>query len=145
MKEKLIISCLCGIIIIFCLLNAGTGPEGQRKRSGYEDKSRIIENSYVVIYTSVLQDEKTRDFEKKFTKVVEDYSLSNKILYLDLTEQYNNKKLYNSIVDKYELLNMPCIIIFKDGTLHDIYSISDRNYDVNLLVSYLKIKGVIYD
>jgi len=105
----------------------------------------LIENNYVVIYTSVLQDEKTRDFEKKFTKVVEDYSLSNKILYLDLTEQYNNKKLYNSIVDKYELLNMPCIIIFKDGTLHDIYSISDRNYDVNLLVSYLKIKGVIYD
>ena len=49
MKEKLIISCLCGIIIIFCLLNAGTGPEGQRKRSGYEDKSRIIENSYVVM------------------------------------------------------------------------------------------------
>ena len=105
----------------------------------------LVENKSVIIYVSFLQDDKTRYFEKNFIKVVEEYSLNSKILYLDLTEQYNNKKLYYSIADKYNLLDMPCIIIFNDGIVRDVYSIEDRNYDINLLVSYLKIKGVIYD
>jgi hypothetical protein len=105
----------------------------------------LVENNYVVIYASVLQDEKIRSFEKKFRKIVEEYSLNNRIIYLDLTEQYNDKKLYESILNKYNFLNMPCIIIFKDGIINDIYSISDRNYDINLLLNYLRIKGVIYD
>lgn len=49
MKEKLIISCLCAGIIILCLFNAGTGPKGRKIQTGYEDKSRIIENNYVVM------------------------------------------------------------------------------------------------
>ena len=105
----------------------------------------LVENNSIIIYASVLQDDKIRSFEKKFIKVVEEYSLNNKILYLDLTEQYKNKKLYDSIANKYNLLDMPCIIIFNDGIVRDVYSIEDRNYDINLLVSYLKIKGVIYD
>ena len=105
----------------------------------------LIENKNVIVYTSILYDEESRNFEKKFTKVIKDYSLSNKIIYLDLTEQYKDKNLYSFIVDKYNLLDLPCIIIFNDGIANDIYSIEDRNYDINLLVSYLKIKGVIYD
>ena len=105
----------------------------------------LVENKSVIIYVSVLQDNKIKKFEQNFINVIEDYSLNNKILYLDLTEQYKNKKLYNSIATKYNLLDMPCIIIFNDGIVLDVYSIEDRNYDINLLVSYLKIKGVIYD
>ena len=40
---------------------------------------------------------------------------------------------------------MPCILLFDNGRVSDVYSIEDRNYDLELLVSYLKIKGVIYD
>ena len=105
----------------------------------------LIENKNVIVYTSNLYDEKSRNFEKKFVKIIEDYSLSNKIIYLDLTEQYKDKNLYNFIVDKYNLLDLPCIITFNNGIVDDIYSIEDRNYDINLLISYLKIKEIIYD
>lgn len=105
----------------------------------------LIENKNVIVYASILYDEKSRNFEKKFIKVIDDYSLSNKIIYLDLTEQYKEKNLYNSIVDKYNLLDLPCIITFNNGIVDDIYSIEDRNYDINLLISYLKIKEIIYD
>ena len=105
----------------------------------------LVENKEVIIYVSVLEDDRIRNFEKNFIRVVEEYSLNNKILYLYLTKQYKNDKLYNSIVNKYNLLDMPCILVFSDGIVRDVYSIEDRNYDINLLVSYLKIKGVIYD
>lgn len=105
----------------------------------------LVENKNVVIYVSVLQNEDTRRFEKKFIKIIDEYSLNNSILYLDLTEQYNDKELFSYIENKYNLLDMPCIIIFNNGKVYDVFSIEDRNYDVNLLVSYLKIKEIIND
>lgn len=104
----------------------------------------LIENKDVIIYVSVLDDYKTRNFEKKFVKIIDEYSLSN-ILYLNLTEEYKNKRLFDEIESKYKLLDTPCIIIFKDGIVIDVYSIEDRNYDTDLLISYLRIKGVIND
>lgn len=105
----------------------------------------LVENKDVVIYISFLQDDATRKFEKNFKKIVDVYSLNNSILYLDLTEQYNDSNLFNDIKNKYTLPDMPCIVIFKDGIVDDVYSIEDKDYDIDLLVSYLKIKGVIYD
>lgn len=105
----------------------------------------LVENKDVVIYISFLQDDATRKFEKNFKKIVDVYSLNNSILYLDLTEQYNDSNLFNDIKNKYTLSDMPCIVIFKDGIVDDVYSIEDKDYDIDLLVSYLKIKGVIYD
>lgn len=106
----------------------------------------LIENKNVIIYVSILDDENTRNFEKKFKRVINKYSLNSSILYMNLTDEYyNNNKLFNSIKEKYQLVDMPCIITFEDGKVSDIYSIKRYNYDIELLVSYLRIKGVIYD
>lgn len=105
----------------------------------------LVENKNVVIYTSVLSDEKTRNFEKKFKRVVNQYFFNSNMLYLDLTDEYSDNKLFNNIKNKYHLSDMPCIVIFENGIVSDVYNISYYNYDIELLVSYLRIKGVIYD
>ena len=105
----------------------------------------LVENKDVVIYISILEDAETRKFEKNFKKIIEQYSLNNSILYLDLTNEYKDDNLFNKIKSKYSLHDIPCVVIFRDGNVNDVYSIKDRNYDIDLLVSYLKIEGVIDD
>ena len=64
---------------------------------------------------------------------------------MDLSKEKNDINLYNSIVNKYQLKDLPCIVIFKNGVIDDVYSVDNTDYDIDLLVSYLKIEGVIDD
>ena len=105
----------------------------------------LVENKDAVLYVSALNNTDIRNFENRFKQIISKYSLNNKILYLNLTNEYKDNELYNDIKNKYSILDMPCIIIFKDNQVDDVYSIKNRNYDIDLLVSYLKIKDVIYD
>lgn len=103
----------------------------------------LVENKDVIIYVSVLDNEETRMFEKRFKKIVNDYSLSNSMLYLNLTEE--NKKILNIFKEKYNIISLPCIIIFNNGSVVDVYNIANNDYDLELLVSYLRIEGIIND
>lgn len=109
-----------------------------------ELETYLVENKNAVIYVSTLGN-KERIFEKKFGVVINRYSLNSRILYLDLTEEYKNNKLFTDIKNKYKLQKTPCIVIFKNGLVDDVYSIYEHDYDLELLTSYLRIKGVIYD
>ena len=104
----------------------------------------LVENKDVFIYISILEN-KSKKFEKKFAEIINKYSLDKSILYLDLTEEQKNNKLFNNIKNKYNIQNLPSIIVFKNGVVDDVYSIDEHDYDLELLVSYLRIKGVIYD
>ena len=53
----------------------------------------ITENKEAYVYVSILEDKEIRDFEKKFKTVIINKSLKDSMLYLDLTETYNNKEL----------------------------------------------------
>lgn len=99
----------------------------------------LVENKSVILYISSLSDNETRRFEKKFRDVINRYSLNNDILYLDFTNQDN------SLLHKYNILDLPCLVIFDDGNVIDTYSIKNNHYDIELLISYLKIEGVIND
>ena len=105
----------------------------------------LIENKNVVLYISALDDENTRMFEKKFKNVITEYSLNNSLLYMDLSSEKNDSSLFETILNKYNLHDLPCIMIFKDGIMDEFYSIKNTKYDVDLLISYLKIEGVIND
>lgn len=48
MREKLIISVLCGVVIILSFMNGGTGPEGRIQENSYGDRLRVQEENYVV-------------------------------------------------------------------------------------------------
>ena len=102
----------------------------------------LVENKNVVVYVSELNDE-TRKFENKFRKIVNKYSLNNSMLYLNLTDE--NKKIVNNFKSSFNIESLPCIIFFDNEIVYDIYEISKNKYDLDLLVSYLKIKGVIND
>jgi len=105
----------------------------------------LIENKNFIVYISELNDEKTRMFEKKFKNIIDDYSFNDIMLYLNLTEEKKNNSLYNDIKMKYKFESLPCLVIFKDGDVYDVYNIAYNDYDIELFVSYLKIEGVIDD
>ena len=105
----------------------------------------LVENKNVALYISVLDNDQTRNFEKKFKNVINEYLLNDNLLYMDLSKEKNDINLYNSIVNKYQLKDLPCIVIFKNGVIDDVYSVDNTDYDIDLLVSYLKIVGVIDD
>ena len=109
----------------------------------------LIENKSTVIYSSVVGSQKTSDFEKKFIKVIQDKSLKNSILYLDLTEVVKNKTIKKELLEKYPELNNnikdPLIIIFNNDKVIRIYNIKDNNYNIDSLIEFLEKEDIIYD
>ena len=110
----------------------------------------LVENKDAVIYSSVLEDQKIRNFEKKFKNIIIKNSLNNDILYLDLTEELKDKNITKDIKETYninnqDIANTPSIMIFKDGNLYSIYNIKDNNYNINNLVDYLEEEDIIND
>ena len=110
----------------------------------------LVENKDAVIYSSVLEDQKIRHFEKKFKNIIIKNSLNNDILYLDLTEELKDKNITKDIKETYninnqDIANTPSIMIFKDGKLYSIYNIKDNNYNINNLVDYLEEEDIIND
>ena len=104
----------------------------------------LVENKNFVLYVSVL-DDKTRNFENKFKYIIEKYSLNNSLLYLDLTEESRNAFLYETVLNEYRLMDLPCIVIFDNGNISDVYSIDDNKYDIDLLISFFRLRGIIND
>lgn len=109
----------------------------------------LIENKSTVIYSSVVGSQKTSNFEKKFVKVIQDNSLKNSILYLDLTEVVKNKTIKKELLEKYPELNNnikdPLIIIFNNDKVIRIYNIKDNNYNIDSLIEFLEKEDIIYD
>lgn len=109
----------------------------------------LIENKSTVIYSSVVGSPKTSNFEKKFVKIIQDNSLKNSILYLDLTEVVKNKNTKKELLEKYPELNNnikdPLIIIFNNDKVIRIYNIKDNNYNIDSLIEFLEKEDIIYD
>lgn len=109
----------------------------------------LIENKSTVIYSSVVGSSKTSNFEKKFIKVIQDKSLKNSILYLDLTEVVKNKTIKKELLEKYPELNNnikdPLIIIFNNDKVIRIYNIKDNNYNIDSLIEFLEKEDIIND
>ena len=110
----------------------------------------IAENKDAYIYVSVLENQDIRDFEIKFKTTIMDNSLKNEILYLDLTTIYNDLDEINKLKKEYTINNkditdVPCILVFKDGSLYKIYDIKENNYDVEKIELFLQEEGVKLD
>lgn len=102
----------------------------------------LIENPNTIIYVSVLENKEVRDFEKKFKKLFINNEIDNKILYLDITNEINDKSVKEMLKERYSInsvsiLNVPNIIVFDDGNLKTIYSISGDNYDIDRIKLFI--------
>lgn len=110
----------------------------------------ITENKNAIVYVSVLEKQDIRNFEKNFKNIIIKNSLKKEVLYLDITEVYNNKKEFNNAKNKYNInnkniSNLPCIMIFEEGNLTDIYDIKENNYDIDELEDFLEEEGIEID
>lgn len=103
----------------------------------------LVENPNCVIYVSKLEDDKIRDFEKKFRNSLKSKDIDRDILYMNITDELKNKKLKKNMKQEYflensSLIDVPNISIFENGELKLIYNISDNGYDIKKLEKFLK-------
>lgn len=145
------------IVVIYLFLWKNTYDNNKLSESILDDyllvinynelNNYLIENNDVIIYVSKLGDKNIRNFENKFKNVINKYNLNNKILYLDLTNELQDNSIKNEINMKYGngMLEVPSIIVIKNGKVLDIYDIKDNDYNIRLLEKYLEKEDVIND
>lgn len=106
----------------------------------------IVENKDAVIYTSVLNDVNIRLFENKFKNVIVKNNLNSSILYLDLTNEIKDNNVLLKMEKKYGTkIEVPSVMVFRDGVLTDVYNIKEDNYNIKKLEKYLEKEVVIND
>lgn len=106
----------------------------------------IVENKDAVIYTSVLNDVNIRLFENKFKNVIVKNNLNSSILYLDLTDEIKDNNVLLKMKKKYGTkVDIPSVMVFRDGVLTDVYNIKEDNYNIKKLEKYLEKEVVIND
>ena len=102
-----------------------------------EQDDYIIENKNAIIYVSKLGDEKINKFEKSFKNMVVENDLRNSMLYLDVTNDN-----FDIVKEKLQInTSLPCIIVYTNGKITDVYSITNNNYDMKKLNKYLNRIG----
>ena len=102
----------------------------------------IVENPDTIVYVSVLEDENIREFEKKFKIKYKNNQINNELLYMNITDDIKNNDLKSEMISKYSvnslnITDVPLIMVFENGILNSIYSISDNEYDIDKLVVYI--------
>ena len=102
----------------------------------------IVENPNSIVYVSVLENEDIREFEKKFKVKYKNNQINNEVLYMNITSDIVDSNLKKEMIDKYSvnslnITSVPLIMVFEDGKLSSIYSISDNNYDIDKVVVYI--------
>ena len=102
----------------------------------------LVENPNTIVYVSILEDETIRDFEKKFKYKYKNREIDNELLYMNVTDLVKDKNIRNDMISKYnindlDILDVPCVLVFTDGILKSIYSVSDNEYDIERFTIYL--------
>ena len=102
----------------------------------------VVENPNTIVYVSVLEDDKIRGFEKQFKNKYRNNEIENDVLYMNITDDIRNTNIKEDMDDRYVLndlsiTDVPCVLVFNDGLLKSIYSVSDNNYDIERFTIYL--------
>ena len=103
----------------------------------------LVENPDSIIYVSIRNDDRVRNFERELKSSIKNNKISKKMLYMDITDQLNDKKISKELKNKYSLgyaniLDVPNILVFEDGKLNFIYSISENGYNIKKVQLFLE-------
>ena len=103
----------------------------------------LVENENAIIYVSVLENSDIRNFEKKFKNVIKNNQLDKNILYMDITEVINDNKIKIDMDSRYivnlvKMSDVPSIVVFENGLLKSVYSISNNDYDIEKVKLFIK-------
>ena len=107
-----------------------------------ELENYLIESPDAIIYVSVLEDKRIREFEKSFKIVFRKHEIDNNILYLNITDELKDKKKIKEMQSKYYIGNkticdVPSILVFDNSKLRTIYNIAENDYDVDRVKEFL--------
>ena len=110
----------------------------------------ITENPNSIIYVSVLEDEKIRNFEKKLKNVLKNKEMDSMILYLDITDDIKKRNVKKEMIDRFSInsismVDVPCVLVIKDSKLNSIYSVTSNNYSVDKFENFIDSVGEIND
>ena len=98
----------------------------------------VIENPDTLVYVSILEDEKIRTFEKEFKNKYKNDLVDNDILYMNITDDISDiKKDSKYILNDLSIVDVPCLLYFKDSELKSIYSIELNDYDIERFLIYV--------
>ena len=103
----------------------------------------LIENPNTVLYVSVLENEKIREFEKEFKKSLKNHEINQTVLYMDITNDVKDSKIKDELLVKYGISynNLPVILVLNNGSLTRNMSISDNNYDIKIIEEFINSVG----
>ena len=102
----------------------------------------IVENPDTIVYVSVLEDEKIREFEKELKNKYREKEIDNEILYMNITDDIKNNDIKDDMIEKFsingiDVTDVPSVLVFSDGKLDSIYSVSDNDYDIDKFLVYI--------
>lgn len=102
----------------------------------------VVENPNTIVYVSVLEDEKIREFEKQLKNKYKNDEIMNEVLYMNITDDLMNKNIKNEMISKYSvnslnITNVPCVLVFNNGVLSSIYNVKDNDYNIDRFTIYL--------
>ncbi len=103
----------------------------------------LIENPNTILYVSVLENEKIREFEKEFKKSLKNHEINQTVLYMDITNDIKDSKIKDELLAKYGISynNLPVILVLNNGSLMRNMSISDNSYDIKIIKEFINSVG----
>ena len=107
----------------------------------------VLDNPSSIIYVCVANDDKCRDFEKKFKKFIENNELGDEIVYLNTTglEQDSFVNEFNGKYAKKKLLttNYPAIVLFDEGKVDSILQAKEnKTLSIEKVKNFLELNKV---
>lgn len=110
-----------------------------REINSKEVYNYVREDNDAIIYVGVADNKLCRKYEEELKKIIKKYFLEEEITYLNLTDLKSTKsfiKEFNKFYDS-KLKDYPSIIIFKDGKVVDIFTVSDENNMYQKTIDFL--------
>ena len=132
----ILIGLLVGVVILtFSIVSICNAIKNNNVNSGYINRY-VSEISYKELDTYLLEpasntfvyitytgNENIYKLEKSMKKLINNYELANNFIYVDVTEEMNNKNFMDSLNTKFnsasKIEKLPVILYYKDGILTD--------------------------
>lgn len=132
----ILIGLLVGVVILtFSIVSICNAIKNNNVNSGYINRyvSEISYNeldtyllepaSNTFVYITYTGNENIYKLEKSMKKLINNYELANNFIYVDVTEEMNNKNFMDSLNTKFnsasKIEKLPVILYYKDGILTD--------------------------
>lgn len=106
----------------------------------------VQENPNCVVYVCTANNQKCRDYEENFKKLVKKKNLQEKIVYLNVSNADQEefiKAFNNTYKHKVELTaNYPAIILFEDKTIASILQEQEGELSINKTKNFIELNDI---